>query len=213
MSKYLPINLFIRQALLYPLVAPFLPPVDKVEAGYSYAAGNLIGTLAVGGGFGIPKTGQTVKYRDGDDGDFQLGMPDAPPRFADNGDGTISDLATGLMWVKQPENIGGIWVSAGQPATQLWNDAVDNCIALVYAGHDDWRLPNIFEIVSILNVGASNPSSYSTFFPNTIAGRYWSSSTNIWSATYAGAAHFYNARHEYTVKTSGCYVRPVRGPD
>ncbi len=45
MSKYLPFNLFMRQALIYPLVSPFLPPANKVKNGYSYAAGNLIGTL------------------------------------------------------------------------------------------------------------------------------------------------------------------------
>lgn len=48
MSKYLPLNLFIRQALLYPLIAPFLPPIDKVEKDYAYAAGKLVGTLEAG---------------------------------------------------------------------------------------------------------------------------------------------------------------------
>jgi len=47
LSKYLPLNLFVRQALLYPLVSPFLPPVNKVENGYSYGAGKLIGELIV----------------------------------------------------------------------------------------------------------------------------------------------------------------------
>jgi len=47
MSKYLPFNLFMRQALLYPLTAPFLPPVDKVEEGFDYAAGKLTGELVV----------------------------------------------------------------------------------------------------------------------------------------------------------------------
>jgi len=49
MSKLNPFQLFLRQALLYPLASPFLPPVDKVQAGYSYANGNLIGTLEGGG--------------------------------------------------------------------------------------------------------------------------------------------------------------------
>lgn len=43
-------QLFIRHALLYPLSSPFLPPVNKVQLGYSYAAGNLEGTLSGGGG-------------------------------------------------------------------------------------------------------------------------------------------------------------------
>lgn len=48
MSKYLPLNLFIRQALLYPLVAPFLPTANKVLKGFKYAAGKLTGTLVAG---------------------------------------------------------------------------------------------------------------------------------------------------------------------
>lgn len=45
MSKLLPLDLFIRQALLYPLDSPFLPPENKVEKGYSYAAGRKTGSL------------------------------------------------------------------------------------------------------------------------------------------------------------------------
>jgi hypothetical protein len=52
----------------------------------------------------LPKTGQTVEYQAGDDGTYEKGNP-ASPRFVDNGDGTISDKATGLMWIKQPELI------------------------------------------------------------------------------------------------------------
>ena len=51
----------------------------------------------------LPKTGQTTSYSSGDDGDFQAGF--ARPRFRDNNNGTITDFATGLMWVKQPELI------------------------------------------------------------------------------------------------------------
>ena len=50
MAELLPINLFIKQALLYPLVAPFLPTANKVLKDFSYAAGRLIGTLPAGEG-------------------------------------------------------------------------------------------------------------------------------------------------------------------
>lgn len=49
----------------------------------------------------LPKTEQTVEYQAGDDGTYEKGNP-ASPRYVDNGDGTISDKATGLMWIKQP---------------------------------------------------------------------------------------------------------------
>lgn len=45
MSKLLPLDLFIRQALLYPLTSPFLPPENKVLKDYSYAAGKKTGSL------------------------------------------------------------------------------------------------------------------------------------------------------------------------
>jgi len=52
----------------------------------------------------LPRTGQVTSYADGDDGYFQAGNP-RTTRFIDNLNGTISDRATGLTWVKQPELI------------------------------------------------------------------------------------------------------------
>ncbi|HUT62015.1 MAG TPA: DUF1566 domain-containing protein [Phycisphaerae bacterium] len=52
----------------------------------------------------LPPTGQTTSYADYDDGYYETGWPGAT-RFRDNGDGTIQDFATGLIWVKQPELI------------------------------------------------------------------------------------------------------------
>jgi hypothetical protein len=52
---------------------------------------------------GLPKTGQTMIYQPGDDGFYQMGYPlGGGQRFIDNGDGTIIDMATGLMWKKIP---------------------------------------------------------------------------------------------------------------
>ena len=49
---------------------------------------------------GLPKTGQTVEYTSGDDGTYEVGW-NQPTRFVDNSDGTVTDHATGLMWVKE----------------------------------------------------------------------------------------------------------------
>ena len=56
---------------------------------------------------GIPKTGQTIMYQAGDDGNLQEGYPltVTTTRWVDNGDGTVSDTMAGLMWVKNPELI------------------------------------------------------------------------------------------------------------
>ncbi|MCP5106860.1 MAG: DUF1566 domain-containing protein [bacterium] len=60
--------------------------------------------------------------------------------FADNGDGTVSDRATGLMWMK---------VDSGKPMN--WEQALKYAENLKYAGYDDWRLPNVKELQSIVD--------------------------------------------------------------
>lgn len=206
MSKLLPFNLFVRQALLYPLFSPFLPPVNKVEKNYSYAAGSLIGTLEGGGGYGLPKTGQTISYRAGDDGDLKKGYPLTGDRFTDNGDGTITDNATGLMWVKDGEGAG---CNGGNVIN--WNGAIDFCNSLNFAGHADWRLPNINELQSIVNYGTVSPSSYPTYFPGTKSDFYWSSTTYADGSAYVWFVYFDYGYVDYLSKTDVNYVRPVRG--
>lgn len=66
---------------------------------------------------GLPRTGQTTVYRAGDDGTYQAGARAANARaseLVDNGNGMVTDYATGLVWVKQPELIipGAVGVHA-----------------------------------------------------------------------------------------------------
>lgn len=60
--------------------------------------------------------------------------------FVDNGDGTISDLATGLMWQ-----------SSDDGKTRDWKEALAYAESLKLAGYDDWRLPNAKELQSIVD--------------------------------------------------------------
>lgn len=205
MSKLLPLDLFIRQALLYPLISPFLPPVNKVEKDYSYAAGKRIGTLEVGGEPGLPKTGQTVKYLNNDDGDLERGLPLVGARFTDNEDGTISDIVTGLMWIG---NLAG----AGINDTYNFGNAILECTNLTYAGHSDWRLPNRFELLTILDLGRDSPAINPIFVTcrNTF---YWSSTTAHWIDTSAFPVDFEYGSVTIKPKTYVFYIRPVRlGP-
>ena len=50
----------------------------------------------------VPKTGQTISYAIGDDGYYQTGIASPSPRFMDNGDSTVTDEKTGLVWLKTP---------------------------------------------------------------------------------------------------------------
>ena len=60
--------------------------------------------------------------------------------FADNGDGSVTDAATGLMWQQSDSGEG-----------MIWEDALNYCENLDLAGHDDWRLPNAKELQSIVD--------------------------------------------------------------
>ncbi len=62
--------------------------------------------------------------------------------FKDNGDGTVTDHATGLMWMKQ---------DSGREMS--WKDALAYAEQSTYANYDDWRLPNIKELQSIVDYG------------------------------------------------------------
>ncbi len=62
--------------------------------------------------------------------------------FADSGDGTVTDRATGLMWQKADSGKGLDWQAALAYAG-----------ALKLAGHDDWRLPNAKELQSLVDYG------------------------------------------------------------
>ncbi|MEE4112584.1 MAG: hypothetical protein V2I40_07185, partial [Desulfobacteraceae bacterium] len=56
----------------------------------------------------IPITGQQKSYAHGDDGDLGMGTPWPTPRLIDNGDGTVSDRLTGLMWTKNADPTDGV---------------------------------------------------------------------------------------------------------
>jgi len=64
--------------------------------------------------------------------------------FSDNGNGTITDQATGLTW-QQDDNGSGV----------IWEDALDYCEDLTLGGQDDWRLPNAKELQSIVDYSRS----------------------------------------------------------
>ena len=69
--------------------------------------------------------------------------------FSDNSDGTITDKATGLMWAKVDS--GHLKAGANGDGKLNWEQALRWCEELEYAGHSDWRLPNIKELQSLVD--------------------------------------------------------------
>jgi len=115
--------------------------------------------------------------------------PKNPPRFVDNGDGTVTDNQTGLMWEKKTtDNVNNTYtwtrVSGGTAAdgtlfTQFLGPAT--CTASFngecgIADHLDWRIPNLKELTSIQD--CSQPNCINPIFGATAAGFYWTS-TNV----------------------------------
>lgn len=125
----------------------------------------------------IPQTGQTTSYAPGDDGDLQKGVDWPTPRFALKADGTVGDRLTGLIWARGPSaTVGGC---AGEPKT--WSEALDYvaCLNNVhYLGYNDWLLPNVNEMASLLNYEKSDGSAWLRsvgFYPS--GNWYWTSSS------------------------------------
>lgn len=102
-------------------------------------------------------------------------------QFVDNADGTVTDLATNLMWKRcSEEHAQDASCTPGDYPYFTWQQALDRAHAVNggtgYAGHRDWRLPNVRELRSIVEESCDFPSINSAVFPNTQPGNYWTSS-------------------------------------
>ena len=181
----------------------------------------------------VLQTGQTGCYDNdgniisctgtGQDGELQKGLARS---YTDNGDGTITDNQTGLTWEKKSRD------SSIHDWTNLytWTDAFGVFIAglnmATFAGHNDWRLPNRFELDSLFDLGTQNPSVDSAFNNGCVASctvtscsctastaGYWSSTTVLPGVTqnYASVAAFNFGFDNTDIKTNSNLVRAVRG--
>ena len=98
---------------------------------------------------GVLKTGQTRTYAPGDDGALEKGFDWPDPRFVDHGNGTVTDKVTGLMWTKNAQQIIG---------KHKWHDAIELCNGLDFGGYQNWRLPNVREMLSLVDYGSHSPA-------------------------------------------------------
>lgn len=111
-------------------------------------------------------------------------------RFVINGDGTVSDLQTGLMWAQcQQGAVGPDCAIITGDRLFSWVEAV----ALSQAssdtlGREDWRLPNLKELSSLVEYACERPAINSTVFPNIQRGtQFWSSSAadgGVWTVGF-----------------------------
>jgi hypothetical protein len=145
-------------------------------------------------------------------------MPASTPdsQLTDNDDGTITDTATGLMWKKCMEGLTGDFCETGAAATFTWQTALQrpgvvNNTGGGFAGKTDWRLPNIKELVSIVEEKCYDPAINLTRFPNTPSSVVWSGSPNANNSDGAWHVAFYYGNSGYRNRNSYFQVRLVRG--
>ncbi len=152
----------------------------------------------------VPRTGQTASHRTGDDGNLQRGVAWPSPRFTDNGNGTVTDNLTGLMWVKAPHALPG-------NAAVNWGGAIDFCDALTYATHSNWRLPNVLELRSLLDASQHSPALPAGHpFAGVLNDNYWTSTTPPFNANEAWQILVASGYMANLSKTSVYQVWPVR---
>ena len=164
----------------------------------------------------VAKTGQTTSYLAGDDGDLEKGVAWPNPRFTDNGDGTVTDNLTGLMWAKDAD----IDIPDTSETWMLSIDFAEN-LSLGNAGcgasYTDWRLPNVNEMRSLIDYGNYSPALPSDHpFINVLYNNYWTSSEYSADSTLAWHVKLFSGDTGTTRRTlaqpeSVMYTFAVRG--
>jgi len=174
------------------------------------------------------RTGQTTPYGAGSDGNLQ---PGAARSFTDNGDGTVTDNTTGLMWEKKDDS-GGVHDKDNVYRWSIGTNELDGTVVTVFlaalnggsglAGHTDWRLPSLSELESLRSLEAMNPATYSAFSNACVApcgvsacsctrwDYYWSSSTSKAYASNAWVVNFSGGSTGSGAKTDFYAARAVR---
>ncbi|MCX8027257.1 MAG: DUF1566 domain-containing protein, partial [Thermodesulfovibrionales bacterium] len=183
---------------------------------------NFVEASGSGGAISLPKTGQGISYATGDDGDLKTGVNWPGPRFEDMGNGTTKDNLTGLIWLKNANCFGTqAWAVALNSANTLANG---QCGLTDNSQAGDWRLPNINELKSLVNIGYKEggmcdgyPCDYLAMwlnynnFNNMQNNYYWSSTTYTATPITAWIINMQNGNAGGYVKTAQTYVLPVRG--
>jgi cytochrome c5 len=173
-----------------------------------------------GGGLcGVPKTGQKGCWDrfgnpidcdgTGQDGEYQAGVS-VDPRFAGNGDGTVTDNLTGLIWLRDANCFGQRnWANALSDANGLQDGScglTDGSVA------GDWRLPNIRELQTLFDHSQHDPALPLGYpFSGVQTNLYWSSTSDASFPANARHAWFLNGGGGDFPKTAATVsVWPVR---
>lgn len=196
------------------------------------------GTLTVGTTYeaGVPKTGQTRCWDNtgasipcsgsGQDGETQIGVAWPIPRFVDNGDGTVLDNLTGLTWLKDASCMGEMHWGDGVNDTFGMLDRLNggedfNCTDYTPGTFDDWRLPNVRELYSLVHYAYTAPALPNTTgtgkwgvgdpFTGDPSHKYWTSTSRADYQHHTWLVYLYDGGVEDGDKFYTYRMWPVRG--
>lgn len=217
-------------ALSAVLVAPIAghaaaDPVQKCVAAKIKAAGKRANCLAgVAAKEALGKLADATKCqlaftKARDKADAGAAKKNAACRFVDNGDGTVSDLDLLLMWEKK--------TVANVDATVSWATAASEAVSAAtgtsangeqfsgsLGGHQDWRLPSIIELETIVDfnpVACGNGGTcIGTVFGPTHLGNYWAITSDQTDAAKAWVIGFDDGTLDVTAKSGTAATRVVR---
>jgi hypothetical protein len=199
--------------------------VESTSGGLKFPDGTVQATAASGNVALVEDTGQTLCYDPGgispglvpcagtgQDGEHQAGVAWPTPRFTDNLNGTVTDNLTGLIWLKDANCVSFFAPIDFEAALEVANTLSQGFCGLVdgsIAG--DWRLPNIKELVSLMDYGEWPPLPSGHPFTSVQPTFYWSSTSSVPDPTSAWDVKMDFGSVFPANKTSNLHVWPVRG--
>jgi len=181
-----------------------------------------IASISFAGTIQLSQTGQITCYDSsgneidcsgtGQDGEIQAGVAWPNPRFFNNPDGTVTDSLTGLIWATDASTPIVGFCNGG---TKAWQESLDYIVCLNdnnYLGHNDWILPNVNELESLVNSGEPNIATWLTSqgFNGVQSGNYWSSTTYVHCANCAWEVNFQHGSVYGYYKNDQNNVWPLR---
>lgn len=135
-------------------------------------------------------------------------------RYQEKDDGTVVDTKTGLMWRACLQGVAGKTCNEGEPLELTWAGALARVPAFNsdggFAGHRDWRLPNIRELSSLLELQCAGPAINLAIFPNATSADVWSSSPAHFHTHYSWHVDFATGAFTYGERTKSKAIRLVR---
>jgi hypothetical protein len=198
---------------MYFTVIDFVAQANESLAGANFAAYDGSNPPA-----NLGATGQKTTYAPGDDGALSKGAAWPEQRFSDNGDGSVTDNLTGLVWLRDagcfPQ---ALWQAA---VTEVHALASGQCSLTDSSKAGDWRMPNLVEMESLIDASAANPALTPNHpFRNIAAMPYWTStsyfggetgSPQAWAVRLADGSYI-NDSVQNVKATSALGVWAVRG--